>query len=49
MVLGHVISYRGIEVDKAKVEAIERLDLENGSFSSSMGRVMFGLGHVRVE
>jgi len=41
VVLGHIISNRGIEVDKAKVEVIEKLPPP-----SSIKRVLSFLGHV---
>jgi len=41
VVLGHVISARGIEVDKAKVDVIERLPL-----STSVKGVQSFLGHT---
>jgi hypothetical protein len=43
IVLGHVISERGIEVDKAKVETVEQLPspMDLNSMKSFLGRVRF--------
>ena len=41
IVLGHIVSSKGIEVDKAKINLISSLP-----YPTSMRKVLFFLGHV---